>query len=97
MRMRARLTAASKLKKNVSQEKETRYITVLLRNAKTEWMSLNADAFNLLASLSHFVHVRQPAYGRYESHLPTFTKGVKSIPCKGGGAKRRRVFCERAA
>ena len=27
---------------------------------KTEWKSLNADAFNLLASLLHFVHVRQP-------------------------------------
>ena len=39
MRMRARLTAASKLKKNVSQEnvsqeKETRYITALLSSAR---------------------------------------------------------------
>ncbi len=34
MRMRARLTAASKLEKNVCQEKETHYITALLRSAR---------------------------------------------------------------
>ena len=34
MRMRARLTAASKLKKNVSQEKETRYIIALQSSAR---------------------------------------------------------------
>ena len=31
---------------------------------KTEWMSLNAGAFNLSASLLHFVHVRQPVADR---------------------------------